>query len=936
MSIFVDTRLQRQLLLVALLTVLALGAAVTPNKASAGELVLRPCDTPAQDVGWELPQFPVFGVELECPLIRAWSGAIYGAPGQVVVARYPAIFVRDNSVYIKRAKMQIAGLGLPELGRHQGVRFCSKTACGPILPRRTAREGEWEFSFVPNDSDSEIPTSAQWMEVVGMCDAGVQCPAASELRVSDISLTYEDFVVPTLSWREPFITETTLGSSKWIAAPAAIAFSADDKGSGIAHTRFEFSPSGHVQIGYAPCTLLDQAFENRFCLSSASGREGTPDPRARPDLLPEGSNTVRFWAVDMGRRTSAVREIKFNVDITPPQAPRNMRVVGAPSGWTNQTVADVEWDPIDDGAGQLKLAMVKIGSNEVSPLGGNPGVVRDVTLAPGSTTAVQVHGVDKAGNVGPSSTLIVGHDDYVLAPPVLDTPHYIGRDALQSGRAVNWQPPIDLANARSGICGYSLSVDNDPEGLPPSAPNLPGLARSAPAPGDRFEGDHFMHIRAVSCSTQAGRAAHVPVTYDLTPPRADFDRPRGNWLNEGEPLVLRGDDAQTAVKAMHYTIDDGTEVSVPGDQVKLVLPDGLHDVHYQAEDLAGNRSDPSSILIGVDGSPPIAWIEPSEAERPTLVRAFAADGRAGLDSAQFVYRPAGSNREWIPFGTEQRPSPAAPEALTLSARIPDLTLTDGDYELGVIVKDRVGREAVSTTSTLGTEARVNLPLRVVPRFRFRLIDDERSVPSAYVAFGSRSHVLGRLTDSVGNPLANAQVELTERRAFTVSSEPIGSLTTDPNGRFTTRLRPGVAREVVATFAGSERLKPVNRAVKLHTRSRVKLAVSPRRVRAGGTLRFDMRIALAGSSISNVGKLADLQFQTASGKWENYTIDGPYNLQLDPRRRGWARFVKRDAAPEFRSPRILRFRLFVPLQERWPYAQGWSRTVSVLVLPRERH
>lgn len=915
----------------ALACAVLLTASPVPAPASAGQFVIHPCDDASQNVAWELVQFAWFNRSVECPLIRAWAGPMTGPVTFPVAARYPAIFARDTTVYIVAATMNMEGLGRPDLGRRQGVRFCSKTECGPILPGAGASEGAQSFSR----EAGEIPAGAQWIEVVGDCEAGIDCPETPELRVSGIALTYADLVIPTLDWHEPNIISTDLGTDRWIRSSRPITYTSSDNGSGIAHTRFEYSPSGHVQFGPSACSTLTQPFEMRFCLNSARGPAWTPDPVTQPELLPEGDNTVRFQTFDMGGRSSAVREIRFHVDITSPRAPRNLRVVGSPSGWTNQTVADIAWDPVDDTPGAVKMTIVEIGTAAAGTLGGNPGMLTGVSLTPHAVTNLKVYAIDKAGNTGASSTISVGHDDYVLAPPALNAPRYVGLAALRDDGAVTWDPPDDLAQAPSGICGYSLDVNDDPLGEPPAVANVPGIVARAAAPGDRFEGDHFMHVRAISCSGQAGAAAHAEVNYDLTPPRAEHERPQSVWLNEGDPLTIRGFDAQTAVRAVHYAIDDGPEVSVPGDQTSITLTDGLHEVRYQAEDRAGNRSAQRSILMGVDGTPPQAWIEPADPDRPTLIRAFAADERAGLEWARFVFRPAGSQDGWRPFGDPQRPNPATPQAVSLSARFPDTELPDGQYELGVRVRDRVGREIVTTASLTGRTPTLRLPLRAAPALSVVVTDGSRRAASAFVRFGEGATVTGRLLDANGAPLGRARVELSERRALTTGRSHLRAAITDQAGGFRARLGPGVAREIYARFDGTELLRPRERMVRLLTRSRVGLKVWPRRVRAGQPLHFDMRVALRGASISNVGRLADVQFLERSGRWKNYTIDGPYALQLDSRRSGWARFVKRDKAPELSVPRVLRFRLYVPAQERWPYVAGWSRTVPVTVLPVRR-
>lgn len=902
------------------LAIVVLAAMPAPAGAAPGYVVIKACQENFQSAFWERPQLDWFLLSINCPEIRIAGGPISHATQQVAT-RYGVPYPRDATISLIGASMSFTGLGPADAGRRQGVRFCSSTACGLVMPD-SPREG---FMSMPRDV-GVIPSGAHSIEVVGTCDLPGGCPAIDPLTVRDISLVYEDRTPPTLVIPPRIATDLQPGS--WVATPKNIRYTATDNGAGVLTTRFYSQRSGMFWDAFGQCANMGQLEYLYLCPRVDEGPEITPfDELWANKRLPDGYNTIEIRAIDMAGNSSPKQTISFHKDTVPPAAPRGLHAVGAPHGWINQATASIEWDSV--AVGFLGSTRVQVGGDAPVTLPGDPRRFDGVAPPLGSTTTVKVRAIDAAGNVGAESALTVGRDEHTLAAPQLNLPQFFGRDSIGDDRALAWSPPADASSAPSGVCGYGMSVSGAAGATPPESADI--TATSSVLPSDRPDGEQFVHLRAVSCSGQPGEIAHAPITYDLTSPDAGDNRPSSGWLDEGDPLVITGRDVQSGVDALRYTVDGGPQLFEPADTVDIRLAEGMHEVRYQARDRAGNWSELRAVTFGVDGSPPAAWIEPVDPARPTLVRAFATDSRAGLSTGQLLYRPFGSGAGWTAFGSEQGAAGAS-QALVLSARFPDVELPDGVYELGVRVRDRVGRETLSTLGTTAPAATISLPLRALPKLVLRIDKPPRRVRNAFVAFGSGAEVVGRLTDEAGAPLRRTPVELLERRVWTAPHTRLRTLVTDADGKFRARVKPGVSREIFARYGGSELLEPVEPSVGLATRAKVKLSVDRQRVRAGGPLRFDMRVALAGATLGVDGKLADLQFRDRSGQWKNYTTPGIFRLLPGRRHPGWARWRHTELAPQLTGARRIDFRLAVPREPRWPYADGWSNAVSVVVVP----
>lgn len=918
-----------------------LGLSAQRAAAWTPQFVLKACNETIQQGFWEI-QYDVYEVHVNCPDVTLNASAPYGGSGEKVLTKFPVPFYGDSSLSFTAASAQVAGSYGTEdpddpavLAHRRGMRFCSPTECGAVFPHGENRHGYGPYSF-PSQGDI-IPVGANRVELIDACDLPTdseQCAWQSEMTFSDISLRYEDSARPSLTI--PARPATYLQSYEWISKVKPIDFVATDRGSGVARVQFSAEPSGKYWNANGPCAPSVEPFYTRFCPQTDYGPEYIPlDSDASEPRLVEGRNTLTITAVDLARNSSDPYSITFYKDTKPPLAPKNLRAVDAPHGWTNKRTVDLAWDPIVDVTGYIRSTSIRAGVEAPNVADFDPGEFKGLALPAQRMTEVGVRGTDRAGNVGVESTIMIGHDDFVLSPPEIKPAGLVGRASLANGNAFQWSAPADASSAISGICGYGLAVDDNPEADAPEQPTVGAGVLAVSPPAAVGDGRHFLHVRAISCSGEAGRTAHIPVTYDLTPPSTEIEPSSSDWLNEGDAITVRGFDDQTSVRAIHYRVDLGDEFTEEGDQLSLVLNEGVHDVRYQAEDAAGNRSVTRSVVVRVDGSPPIAWVEPQDPTRPTIVRGVAVDSRSGLEYAQLLYRSAAGTGDWIPFGEAQGPGAGDVRAVSLAARFPDLEVPDGEYEIAVRVRDRVGRQSVAAVGVAGSPPVLHVPMRGQPQISLGIVLGRRKLPGATVGFGHTAKIAGTIRGADGRPLTNERVRIAARTDWSNARQPVTELLPNRSGQFRFVTRPGPSRQFYARFDGSETLEPAEASVAVATRSRARFAVSPLRVRGGDAMRFDMSVVTRGATLGADGKLANIQFRDRAGVWRNFTTPGLFRLKQSATGRKVARWRHVEAAPILTSARRIPFRLHVPREGRWPYADGWSKPVYVEILPLSR-
>ena len=193
-----------------------------------------------------------------------------------------------------------------------------------------------------------------------------------------------------------------------------------------------------------------------------------------------------------------------------------------------------------------------------------------------------------------------------------------------------------------------------------------------------------------------------------------------------------------------------------------------------------------------------------------------------------------------------------------------------------------------------------------------------------VGYGTAARLAGRLTRADGAGIANRELRVVSRPSKG-ALVPIAVRTTrtGEDGGFELRLPPGTSRRVTVAFDGEEGLEPARRpGLELRVRSGVTLRARPLGLRTGEVLRLSGRVARGGAPLPRRGKLVAIQYlEEATHRWRPVLVtrsdrDGRFHARYR------FRYVSGQAA--------IRLRATALAEERWPYAPGSSRPLTVHV------
>ncbi len=364
---------------------------------------------------------------------------------------------------------------------------------------------------------------------------------------------------------------------------------------------------------------------------------------------------------------------------------------------------------------------------------------------------------------------------------------------------------------------------------------------------------------------------------------------------------------------------------------------GVFTLHLWLRDEAGNDN-PASALdmpLRFDDVPPgLAFAADDGADVPTQIRADVADAHSGPTSGSISYRRLNAE-DWIELPTRVQPD-ADPAKAALIARTPDLA--PGTYVFRADAADGAGNTSTTTLRADGTEMAIRkvpppvAPKVVVPpappraktRLFARLRGGHGRGDALTVPFGAPALISGRLTRADGAGISGRELRVVarpSRGAVTPSSN--ATVVTGDRGGFELRLEPGPSRRVAVAFPGDGDLEPATRpSLELRVRSGVSLDVAPLSLLTGQALRLSGRIRSRGAPIPRRGKLIAIQYlEAATHRWRPVLVTRSDHAG---RFRAHYRFRYVSGAAS------IRLRATVLAEERWPYAPGSSRPVTVRV------
>lgn len=380
--------------------------------------------------------------------------------------------------------------------------------------------------------------------------------------------------------------------------------------------------------------------------------------------------------------------------------------------------------------------------------------------------------------------------------------------------------------------------------------------------------------------------------------------------------------------------DSGVRFAAGRDRVALsdvsVPAAGAYSLQLWLRDEAGNEAPSAAVAVPLrfdDVAPNVAFATGSGDAAPEL-GADVSDAHSGPASGTIYYRRADSQR-WIELPTKLLAGEVAGTARLL-APTPDLG--PGTYLFRADVADAAGNTASSTLRSDGTQMAVRrVAPAVVARAKTRLFARLRGGhgrgDALTVPFGAPALVSGRLTRADGAGIAGRELRLVARPSRGALA-PVSTLTvsTGERGGFELRLPPGPSRRISVAFPGDAELDGADRpSLVLRVRSGVSLRVAPEHLRTGEVLRLSGRVRSRGAPVPRRGKLVAIQYlEEATHRWRPVLV-----TRSDHGGRFRAHYRFRYVS----GVASIRLRATALAEERWPYAPGSSRPVTVDVSGR---
>lgn len=377
----------------------------------------------------------------------------------------------------------------------------------------------------------------------------------------------------------------------------------------------------------------------------------------------------------------------------------------------------------------------------------------------------------------------------------------------------------------------------------------------------------------------------------------------------------------------------GRDVAAIAD--RSVPASGRYALHLWLRDEAGNDAPGSAaeIPLRLDEVRPAVAFDVG-GDEATEVRATATDAHSGLATGTISYRRLNADA-WVELPTGMRREAGA-EAAGLWARLPELG--PGTYVFRADVADAAGNTANTTLRADGTEMAVRrtpppvaprraLPPRTKTRLFARLRGGHGRGDALTIPFGAPALLSGRLTRADGAGVGGRDLRVVSRPSHgALAGTERAAAVSGERGGFELRLGPGPSRRIAVSFPGDAGLEPARRrSLELRVRSGVSLRARPLALRTGDVVRLSGRVRTRGAPVPRRGKLVAIQYlEAATRRWRPVLV-----TRTDHGGRFRVRYRFRyvtDAAS-------IRLRATALAEERWPYAPGSSRPVTVHVRGR---
>ncbi|HKB51889.1 MAG TPA: hypothetical protein VKC63_10710 [Solirubrobacterales bacterium] len=374
---------------------------------------------------------------------------------------------------------------------------------------------------------------------------------------------------------------------------------------------------------------------------------------------------------------------------------------------------------------------------------------------------------------------------------------------------------------------------------------------------------------------------------------------------------------------------------------------GVYAFHVWLRDEAGNVNPSSEIELPMrldDVPPGVAFeVVPDQTgpELPQTVSAKVSDEHSGPAGGQIDYRRLNAER-WIELPTKLQAG-EGPSTARLVASVPE-SIDPGTYVFSVDTADVAGNTASTTRRADGTEMALRktpppvAPSRPAagqaeqppaePRAKTRLFAKlrwrHRHGSAVTVPFGAGAALSGRLLNADGAGLAGRRLRVVSRPSRgALAPRRVEAVETGPHGGFRLELAAGPSRRITVAYPGGPGLAGARRpALALRVRGAATLAVAPRSLRSGQSVRLWGRVRARGAPLPRRGKLVAIQYYENEARlWRPVLV-----TRSDHSGRFRARYRFRYITGTAR----IRLRAVALAEERWPYAPGASKPITVWV------
>lgn len=535
----------------------------------------------------------------------------------------------------------------------------------------------------------------------------------------------------------------------------------------------------------------------------------------------------------------------------------------------------------------------------------------------------------------------------------------------------------------SSIKGYSVNLDSaqDPSTSAPTITASPDRTATYTLPA-LGEGVHTIKARAFSgANVPSNQVDATTIQIDNTAPAVTITgAPDGSdpgpsaWQQQPVTLTITGTD-QDGLSGMAASPDGSPATEGGYVETKVgegawathkgatgtvtVDDDGDHVIRYRATDLAGNTSDIRQIRVRINRAAVSGGFDPVDPNDP---RTLSMTLEGCVQNAVIQVRPVGG--AWTDL-------PTTVNATKATATIPEDTLASGAYEFRGVATNCAGVQSTITTwiagARAGQQVALNLPVRIPTVLRSSLkaedlcrttkrtvrtktgkrrVETKLVCPSSvkrttirrtvrtttgkkktvrtvkYVGPRTINRMHGTLLTDQGVPVPGAPVDVQAnvadsgwQRISTIRTAADGSLTyTIPAG--------GPSRQLRFAYDGTSAVRPSqSNAQAVTTKAAASIKAAKTKLVNGQTARFSGTVI--GGYIPPVGRLVELQaYAGPKKKW--VAVSRAVRTDKNGRWTTSYRFVSTARTIRYK------FRLRVPTQAGFPYSEGFSKTITVLV------